>query len=125
MYLLKKAPITAKMTDGIPIFRISLLLIPFLNTATLERLLKIWNMAVIAKTEWKSKNKPAKGTKKSEEPNPPTVPRISESKAKKINKIINSTLVMILTQICVFIDSRQRYFEFSKLFGYIISDENK
>ena len=97
IYLLKKAPITANITEGIPMFRMSLLLIPFLKTANFEILLKIWNNAVIPKTEWKSKNRPAKGTKKSEEPKPPTVPRISESKAKKINKIRNSTLWLFYT----------------------------
>ena len=38
-------------------------------------------MLVSARTVWKSKNKPASGTKNTDEPKPATVPTISEKNA--------------------------------------------
>ena len=59
---------------------------PFLNIAILVMLLETWNNAVIPKTEWKSKKNAAIGMKNTEEPKPPTVPRISAINARRINK---------------------------------------
>ena len=50
-------------------------------------LLNTCNTPVMANTVWKSKNNPAIGIKKIEDPKPPIVPTISASKASIKNKI--------------------------------------
>lgn len=47
------------------------------------KLLKTWKKAVNPRTTFGSKKKEAKGTKKTEEPNPPIVPAISLNRAKR------------------------------------------
>jgi hypothetical protein len=85
-YLLKNAPIITKNTAGMTKEMISFLSTPFLKIAILDILLETWNKAVTPSTEWKSRKKPAIGTKKSDEPKPPTVPSISASRAKAMKR---------------------------------------
>jgi hypothetical protein len=94
----RKLPINTKIREGSPIFNNIFLLIAFLNKAILETLLIMCNMTVMPSTEWKSTKKPAIGTKNTEEPNPPTVPRISAIKVR-IRKIISRDVsIQILLQ---------------------------
>jgi hypothetical protein len=71
-------------TVGIPRVITIFLLNPFLKIAIFAKLLDKWKSAVIAKTELKSRKKFAIGTKKTEDPNPPKVPRISANKVRII-----------------------------------------
>lgn len=83
--LLKYAPTETKMIAGIPKYRARFLSNPFLKKAILVTLLERWYKAVMPKTDWKSKKKLAMGTKNTDDPKPPTVPKTSasiESKTK-------------------------------------------
>ena len=52
-------------------------------------------MLVNAKTVWKSKNKPASGTKNTDEPKPTTVPMISEKSAIRKNRKTNIEMALL------------------------------
>ena len=76
------APMATPTIPGMPKSLNILKSMCFLKRMSFERLLKMCSKAVRPNTIFGSKKKVAKGTKKTEEPKPPTVPIISEIKAK-------------------------------------------
>lgn len=83
-------PRMANSTEGTPSLTSRWRSMPARNRPSLLRLLARWNSAVMPSTDSKSKKKLATGTKNTDEPNPPTVPATSASRARDRNSSARS-----------------------------------